>query len=113
MMIGGCEFGLTFRSGWKQVEEFSTAFRSEKEGSPPLAEVIMLGLTSSAWTKYLEGQNIHLSPSVVINVEKMVVALSTVFLREKRSTFSMDIVRLRLGFNKTNCFDQLLCSDCG
>ena len=107
-MKSGYEFGLMFRFGWKQVEEFSAAFRLEEEGSPAHAQVIMLELKRSAWTKYLESQNVHMSPSVVMNVEKVVASRSTVFLYAKGSTFSLDIARLRLGFNKTNCFDQLL-----
>lgn len=74
--------------------------------------MVVLELKSAAWITYLERQNVHISPSVIMNVEKMVAVQSTVFLDETHSTFSKDITRLRLGFNKTSCFDQPLCAHC-
>ena len=68
---------------------------------------------NTPWTHYLESRGMRVSPSVVANVEKVLLAQhAIVFLSSHGSTFSFDIDRLRLGLKHTNFYDHTLCNDC-
>ena len=88
-----------------QIEQFTSAVLS---GGSILTRVTRVTWHDNLLTDYLRSQNVSILPSVIVNVEKVVTILSTIFVRSAYSTFSTDIQRLRHGFNRTSCFDHTL-----
>ncbi|CAI5978789.1 unnamed protein product [Closterium sp. NIES-64] len=81
-------------------------------GHLPGVEIVQLPeeLTGQPWAKVLEPFRFQNQALLKVFLDKAVCALADVFLGTVKSSFSVDIQRLRTGFKISTCQDEYVCA---